>query len=205
MKYLLALLAAATLSASAADYKILMLNTPTITIGGRQLSRGDTFSDRAVISWQSDRQAMKAMNTATLQQRLFVSADFERVKARTLGTYLSGRKHLSSRDGELSTPAALGTYLDDTFFFTDSITIQTAMPTDAQHFFYISYPYAGETINKLIPNRDGAFTVSADIFTIDGRPIPPFETDLAVYYLDQQAEKLTLITRRMRVVLVQFH
>lgn len=206
MKYLLLTILATVsmLTSRAAEYKILQLNTPTITIGGKQLSRGDTFSDQATIAWQSPRQAMKAMNTATKQQRLFVSAQFERVKARNLSTYLAGDKLLSSRAGALSNPVELGAYLSDTFFFTDSITVRTSMPTDAQHYFYISYLYAGETINKLIPNSDGAFTVSSDIFTIDGEPIPPFETDLSVYYLDQQDQKLQLITRHMRVVLVQF-
>lgn len=55
-----------SISESYADtYKILRLNTSTITIGGKKLKVGDTFNDVSDIKWDNDKQAMEVRNTET--------------------------------------------------------------------------------------------------------------------------------------------
>ena len=45
--------------------------------------------------------------------------------------------------------------------------------------------------------------IDYSLFTIDGKPITPFETDLSIYYLDNEQEKAMLITTHMHVVPVK--
>ena len=56
---LLTLLLIIATSAFADDYKILYLSTETITIGGKTLRKGDTFSDKAIIKWTLPSQSMR--------------------------------------------------------------------------------------------------------------------------------------------------
>ncbi len=185
-----------------ADYRIVFLNTPTIKINGKSLKVNDIFAPSSSVEWTSPKQAMKIIDTASGEQRLLVASQYQKSKAKNIQSYISGVKHLSSRGIGSSNVVALRATLSDHFFFTDSLKIETDFPTDHQRFFYISYTYNGEEINKMIPNDNGSFTISQDIFTIDGKPIPPFETTLSVFYLDETTGKVTLITEDMAITLI---
>lgn len=185
-----------------AQYRIVFLNTPSILIGGKSLKAGDTFSPDAPIKWNSPRQAMKVVDMASKSQRLIVAEQYEKSECNNLKSFISQTKHLSSRNGAPTNPVELRALLDGHFYLTDTLKVATAMPTDKNRFFYISYSYAGEDINKIIENRDGTFFITPDIFTIDGKPIPPFDATLSVYYLDQSNEKVTLITDSMQITLI---
>ena len=205
MKHLLSgILCLATVFAVHADYRIVYLNQSPIVINGKSLKLGDTFAgqSRTDIRWNSQRQAMKVVDTDTGIQSLIVAEKYGKSKAKNLGEFIAQTRHLSARDGAPDNVVALNTLLSDRFYFTDSLTIATGFETDKDRFFYISYRYGGEDINKMIPNDNGAFTITGDIFTIDGKSIPPFETTLAVYYLDQLAGKVTLVTDQMWISLL---
>ena len=49
----------------APTYMIVRLNTPSITIGGKQLKVGDTFSSTGDIKWTDAKQAMEVKNVET--------------------------------------------------------------------------------------------------------------------------------------------
>lgn len=194
--FLLTLILSTAITA-AADYRIIFLNTPSIRINGRELKINDIFHPSSQVEWNSPRQAMKIADTRTGEQKLLVASQYQKSKARTIENYISGVKHLSSRGIGASNAVALRARLTDHFFFTDSLRIETGFPTDHHRFFYISYVYNGEEINKMIPNENGAFTITKDIFTIDGKAIPPFEATLTVNYLDETTGKVTLVTDSM--------
>lgn len=50
---------------SGKTYQIIRLNTPSITIGGKALKKGDTFSGSSNIKWIDDTQAMEVKDTET--------------------------------------------------------------------------------------------------------------------------------------------
>lgn len=206
MNRLASLLAVALLAAisfaARADYKILFLNSPDITIGSQQLRVGDSFAPGAAIQWSQPQQAMKVLDSETGHQRLVVAEQYTRSRVDNLARFFAQTRHLSSRDGAPDNPISLGAALNGTFFFTDTLEVATAMPTDADRFFYVSYVYNGEEINKLVPCNDGTFSISSEIFTIDGKAIPPFRTFLTVYYLDRTAEQVIMVTDRMEIVLL---
>ena len=188
-----------------ADYRIVFLNTPTIKINGKSLKVNDVFHPSAYVEWTSPKQAMKIVDTASGEQRLLIASQYQKSKAKNIQSYISGVRHLSSRGIGASNIVALRATLSDHFFFTDSLKIETDFPTDNHRFFYISYTYNGKEINKMIPNSNGSFTISQDIFTIDGKPIPPFDTTLSVFYIDKTTGKVTLITEDMAITLIPDH
>ena len=61
-KVLLLLLLCVTTTAVAEDFKILFVNTGTIRIGGKDLERGDVFSDSDKIAWTDAKQAVKVLS-----------------------------------------------------------------------------------------------------------------------------------------------
>lgn len=183
-------------------FKILTLNTPSINIGGKSLKVNETFSAADKVNWASGRQAMKVLDMDKGTQRLLVAEQFAKSRVETIKDYLTKNNHLSTRDGELNNTIALGSYLKDTFYLLDSIDVATKIPTDDKRFFYISFDYKGEEINKRIACTDGTFSITRDIFSIDGQPIEPFDTYIRVYYYDTAAGKLTLVSDRMRIVVL---
>ena len=101
--------------------------------------------------------------------------------------------------------AELRQALTDTFYLMDSIHIETPLVTDSLHFFFVTYSYQGERINKRILCKEGTFTLTPEIFSIDGNPVTPFETDLQVYYWNRQKEECLLLTEGMHIVPVERH
>lgn len=181
----------------AITYKIIMLNTPEISIGGNKLKLNDTFDGSGDVAWVSPRQAMKVLDVDNGTQRLIVAEQFRKSNVATIKDFLNKRNHLSTRYGQLDNAPDLRNYLSDTFYLVDSLTFNTKMPTDGKRFFYVSFPYKGEEINKRVPCDNGSFTISRDLFSVDGVALTPFDTNLTVYYLDTEEGRLTLITDKL--------
>ena len=59
---IMTLLLAVVQAVSATTFVIKVLNTPSITINGKELKVGDRFDENAVISWKSESQAMKVLS-----------------------------------------------------------------------------------------------------------------------------------------------
>lgn len=183
-----------------AEYKILQLNSPTITVDGKKLRAGDRFGEPGNVTWESDLQAMKVMDMTDKSQRVIVARQFRKSRAADLKAFLTQSKQMASRDGFDDNAVTLRHRLSGEHYLVDSLTFHTSYPTDEKHFFYVSFMDKGEEINKLVPNSEGAFTITRDIYTIDGEGIEPRDMTLTVYYLDDILGRLTLITDDMKVI-----
>lgn len=81
-------------------YKITRLSTPTITIGGKTLKKGDTFRASDRIDWADNRQTLEAKETATgkiyrLSKQVFESKSM----VKTLADYCLAVSRGSTRGG----------------------------------------------------------------------------------------------------------
>lgn len=183
-------------------YRILFLNTPTITINGKLLRKGDTFRGSDIIKWENEKQAMKVLNINTKQQSIIVSQQYTKSKAKSFEEYFVHAQNMSVRNAGTGTPIELKALLDNTFYLLDTLMIETMFKTDEHHYFFISYDYNGEQINKRIHCDNGSFSITPEIFQIDGNPIKPFDTMLRVFYHDTDSGKLTLITDKMKMIFI---
>ncbi len=203
MKKIIAALAIITVSVysvSADNFKILYLTTPDIAIGGKTHKVGDTFAGDEPVAWSAPRQAMKVLNTATKKQSLVVAEKYEGCKSADMNSYFVQSKQLSTRQGEIINTMELGIVLGDSHYMLDSISVSTLLPVDNNRFFFASYDYNGETINKKLNCRNGNLIFDKTIYSIDGKSIEPFDITLSVWYMDREAGNRTLVTDKMIIL-----
>lgn len=199
----IAVVAVTALTVTADSFKILYLTTPTITIGGKVCKVGDVFPGDAAITWTAPRQAMKVLDTATKKQSLVVAEKYRGSKSADMNSYFVQSKQLSTRRGELINTMELGMVLAEQHYLLDSIAIPTSLPVDDSHFFFASYDYNGETINKKLTYRDGELIFDRSLYSIDGKAITPFDVVLSVWYMDRSAGNRTLVTDKMALLPVE--
>lgn len=182
-----------------AQYKIIRMNTPFIKINGKKLHNGDVFEDPSSIEWTQDRQAIKILDLKSGTQKIIVAKEYLKSKASSINSFLHGTKQLSSREGESDNIVSLRTKMTGDFCLADTLSFVTSYPTNDNQFFYISYVYKNDEINKRIGNDDGVITITPDIYIIDGERYPSFDTTLSVYYVDGNKGQVTLITDSLRI------
>lgn len=185
------------------DYKILQLNSPSIKVNGKNLHAGDVFKAPGTISWTNPRQAMKVLDMTDMKQQMIVAGQYEKSKVADVKTFLSQMKQMSTRDGATDNLITLRHRLSGEHYLADSLVFNTTYPTDDNHFFYVSYvDRNGDEINKLIPNDNGTFVLTRDIYTVDGVSGDPYDIDLTVFYLDDEEGTLTIVTDDMKIIAV---
>lgn len=188
-----------------ADYRILYMNTPTIEIGGKTLKVKDTFRPDSKIKWTSPRQAIKVLDTETGEKRVLVADDFSKAKAQSAKAYMDyvrKTKRLSTDSYAGKTPIkSLASYLNDRFYLLDTLEVETGVPTDANHYFFITYLHNGQEITKAVPNNKGVFTLTPPIFSFNGSR-PGREVTVKVYYYDKTVDRVTPVCTNMRVVIL---
>jgi hypothetical protein len=72
----------------------------------------------------------------------------------------------------------------------------TSYPTSETRFFYVSYSYKGESINKMItPDENQIVFIKNDLYSIDDQAIEPSEAkEIVLYYYNADSEEATFIT-----------
>ena len=111
------------MSLSAMNYQIKVLNTPTITINGKELKVGDWFDDLAIITWSKENQAMRVLSednrVYTLSAKLF-----KEIKAKKFSDFILYTKPLAARGNDsLTLKEVLEEKFDNNFIMLDEIVI----------------------------------------------------------------------------------
>lgn len=157
-KVLLLLLLCVTTTAVAEDFKILFVNTGTIRIGGKDLERGDVFSDSDKIAWTDAKQAVKVLSMTSHKQYVFVSSDFNERKLKSAKDYLVKTNRLSTRgSGSLS---SVGRQIGETLYVVDSTSVSINYTPDESEFFFL---LSNGSRHKL-EYQDGNLLFSPDIW-----------------------------------------
>ena len=146
---------------------------------------------------------MKILNLTNQRQSILAARGFNKRKYRTISSYLTQNKRLSTRDGEALLLPQLKDYLSNTFYLIDSIFVKTQVPMDDYHFFYADYHYEGEVIHKRLPVTSNGFLIDFSLYIIDGDSIPPFETNVDIFYYDKLKEEVIPITNKMHIIPVE--
>ncbi|EDY96539.1 hypothetical protein BACPLE_00982 [Phocaeicola plebeius DSM 17135] len=185
------------------QFKILFLNESPIEIGGKYCQENDIFNSKDKIVWKNDKQVMKVLNLTNQRQSILAARGFKNGKHRTISSYLTQNKRLSTRDSEALLLPQLKDYLSNTFYLIDSICVKTLVPMDYNHFFYADYHYKGEVIHKRLPITSNGFLIDFSLYIIDGDSIPPFETNVDIFYYDKLKEEVIPITNKMHIVPIE--
>ncbi len=107
--------------------------------------------------------------------------------------------NMSSRAGALVNKVDLENYFKGKYVIIDKVKLKiskTEFPMDDKHFFYISYKYKAENINKKLSSVDDTLIIDrTELLTVDGKPIPnPNITDVTILYRDANKNISTTIS-----------
>lgn len=182
-------------------YKILFLNRPSVCIGTKTLKENDTFKDNENIYWSKRGRTVMKVAGVNSHKHYVIASDMQKKTTRKdLVAYLVFNKHLSTRQGKKMTPIELKEYLIQDQILIDSLCFETTITTDDTHYFYASYTYKGELINKRLSGENGQLRIDYNIFVIDGQRITPFDVCLGIYYYDEKKEESILIGDDIKLI-----
>lgn len=141
------------MSLSAMNYQIKVLNTPTITINGKELKVGDWFDDQAIITWSKENQAMRVLSEDNRVYTLSAKLCKE-IKAKKFSDFILYTKPLAARGNDsLTLKEALEEKFDNSFIMLDEIVIDLSdieLPNNLSLYF----------ITKNNEDKKGKFIIS---------------------------------------------
>lgn len=145
----------------AEDYKIISMNTTSVHIDNRECKVGDVFSDKSVIHWSHDLQAVKAANIRTKEIHVFSKIDFKKESAKTVDEYYVKKNRLSS--------LALSDIKDisqqtENYVLYDTIYIHIPIMVDNTSNYYVSFIENGSYKKKLVTFKNGGLIVDRSLF-----------------------------------------
>lgn len=196
---IIAILTCQVVHAQAERFRILYLNTPTITIGGKSLAVGNDFGSKDKIKWESDKQAMRIMSLTTDKQYTLTATIIS--KKNSLDDFLRNKKLLATRPGYPNSLIGVSGELRDTLHILDKIEIRTSVPIDSNHFFYASYIKDGNLINKRLPAlKEGGFAFDLTLWDIDGNHHEPYPITISVHYFNTIENKVTDLANDILII-----
>lgn len=157
----------AVLSLWADNYKIMKMNSSSIKIGNRMCKPGDTFSDKSIIYWTSEKQAIKAQNERTKKISLFAAPAFKNSESRTVKEYYVKNNHLSTRGGLFGLDD-LAAELGDTLYLWERMKIESPYQLDSVSYFYLSFnDTIGILVQKLLECDQDSIVFDKSLFDQD--------------------------------------
>lgn len=149
------------MSCTAMNYQIKYLNTPTITINKKQMKIGDWFSDRSIIQWDSDSQAMRVLSQDN--KTYTISAiSHKRSKAKKLSDYLTNIKPMGVRDHG-GWAKNLNSVFENKYEILDELHIDISDISDLpQDLIIVISGKQPDSSSLALQPKDGIITISRD-------------------------------------------
>ena len=183
----------------AEKYRILYMNTQNIIIGGKTLVVGDEFDDADIISWASDRQAIRVVSKTSSRQMTLTSKLISGRKS--LSAYIKTERNLATRPGCPMSIPDIRQAIPHEVLLLDRFEVHTAIPVDQTRFFYASYVRNNEEINKKLPSLyNGGFCIDRSLWEIDGVPFKTDTLKVSIFYYDMSANKVTTIVENVLII-----
>ena len=151
------------------------------------MKKGDIFLSGTELSFKTPES--RAAVISSIKGRFVLSAS---EKGQT--KILPAANNISSRSGALINLIDLQNHFDGNYLILDKMALEIGdqnFPMNEENFFYVSYQYEGERINKKLPYGAGNMLMlqKDEIFKIDGEPIPVQSTGMALYYRQGDSSK----------------
>jgi hypothetical protein len=176
-------------------FKVIRVNGKILFVKtNNQMKRGDTYVNGTPLKFITNTAKAAIINP---QKGRYVLQASSKGKVKVL----PATSNITSRAGALINQIDLQNHFSGKYLILDKdvITIGSeAYPMDDKHFFYLKYNYNDEEIAKVIPHKDNKIILSkAEIFKIDGQPIPVEEKEMTLYYrnaVDKKSYKINTFT-----------
>jgi len=176
-------------------FKVIRVNGKILFVKtNSQMKRGDTYVNGTPLKFVTNTAKAAIINP---QKGRYVLQSNSKGKVKVL----PATSNITSRAGALINQIDLQNHFSGKYliFEEDIITIGSeAFPMDDKHFFYLKYNYNDEEIAKRIPYKGNELILNkAQIFKVDGQPIPVEEKEMTLYYrndVDKKSYKINTFT-----------
>ncbi len=199
---IMTLLLAVVQAVSATTFVIKVLNTPSITINGKELKVGDRFDENAVISWKSESQAMKVLSEDN-NVYVFTPKIFSKYHVKNFKDYLTSVKTMAVRNDGENFPVSVEDHraiFEGSFVLMDSLSFNVGWKVDDNSYFEATtnnldnnfsfvIPCIG---NELIITKENLASLSDNVDSIS----------LIIRYVETEYNESVLITESMNLELV---
>ena len=178
------------------NYKILYINDHHLKyINGKRVKVGDVFSDVYDIKWEKEEQAVKAINTSTKKQILFVGKKW--MKKKGFEALLHNR-HLSTHDrlddnADLSFYDKLLKIFDDQYDILDSIEIETEVELSDSSYFLATYDHEGKKITKRLKNKGRVVIFDNSLFNFGEDKKKKCDVSISIDFVDEKTNLLFFV------------
>ncbi len=181
------------------EYKVIkVIGKITYKKSGQEMSTGDVFKSSASLVFKSDNS--RAAVISRVKGR-FVLAPPSKAQTTNL---VPAVNTISSRSGAIVNELDVKRHFEGDYLIIDEVAVPVSpqtFPQDEQHFFFLSYEYDGEKIMKKLGNRSEKLVINKkEVFSIDGKSIDPFDTEMTLYYRDAKSKENTKLSTFSLVV-----
>lgn len=168
-------------------YKVIHVNGRILfKKSGTDMKRGDFYIPGTLLEFKTTESRAAVIHKS---KGRFVLSGNTKGKVKVL----PAANNISSRGGALLNIVDLKKFFDGRRMFFNRSRVQIgaeAFPMSQQNFFYVTYQHNGEEIpKKLSYDGDLLFFDKAEIFMIDGKPIPYEEKEMTLYYFEGDSGK----------------
>lgn len=149
---------------------------------GNDMTRGDKFASNEKLDFKSQ-QSRAAVISKSKGRFVLTPKKVSSNKA----NLLPAMSNISMRSGEILNLLDLQKHFSDDLALLDEIKVKIKVsdfPMDNDNFFYLTYQHNGDEIAKKLESKDDHVVISrAEIFKIDGQPIPvPGKIQATLYH-----------------------
>ncbi|MEN8250055.1 MAG: hypothetical protein ABFS32_14075 [Bacteroidota bacterium] len=207
MKNLAAIFLFLAFQVNAQEYTVLQIKGEITRVStGKLLKQGDKISDDEKISFKTNN-AMAAVLSTTKGRYIIKPKQEELEKSNDL-VYVLKSTVTPVRGGMSTRAAGIQNALDLKMYFSEKpyvwvgeeIRLEVsgvAFPMNENNFFFISYVYNDQVINKMLGHdNEDLILKKKTLFEVDGEPIDPTQvSNYKLYYYKVDSEESTLITQ----------
>ena len=186
----------------AVNYKILYVNSQQIKVNGKVAKVGDVFTEKAIIKWSKDRQAMKVIDMNTKKRYLLTSKPTEK-KELTALDIMTRINHLSTHapgdESMMSDFDILEYSIAPRYDLLDSIMIPTTLKVNENHYFLGSYKYGDTRISKRLNHKNGSIVIDKTLFHVDAKKLDPRDILLSIEYVIKNPNNGVMIKSNIEI------
>tara|TARA_B100000508_G_scaffold114604_1_gene93462 strand:- start:10342 stop:11130 length:789 start_codon:yes stop_codon:yes gene_type:complete len=181
------------------EYKVIkVIGDIVYKRSGKSMSTGDVFKSDASLVFKTNNS--RAAVISNLKGRFILAPPSKEQKTNLVPAVNS----ISSRSGAIVNALDIKNHFQGEYLIIDEVAVPVSpqtFPQDKTHFFFLSYEYNGEKIMKKLQNRGEKLVINKkSVFSIDGKPIKPFDTDVTLYYRDATSKENTKLSTFKMIV-----
>ena len=176
------------------EYKVIKVTGMIVyKNSGKKMSTGDIFKSNVPLKFSTDNS--RAAIISKLKGRFVLAPPSKSQKTNLVPAV----NNISSRSGAIVNELDLKNHFSGNYLILNRLELpisEKTFPQDKEHFFFLSYEYKGEKIAKKLPSKGSKLIFDKEeIFSIDEKPITPFNTEMVLFYRDATSKENMTISR----------